>query len=363
MARTTSSAAPPLPSRPESPVDEVDEAPFFDSVDDLQQHGINMQDILKLKAAAINTETDAKDQSGHMTGGHFGDHCLHNSGPRQGMSETKVEKIKGSSFATGLELQERRKRVLTISTGSKAVDAILGVYGEYRTGKTQLAHTMSVVAQLPPDLGGAAGKVAYIDTEGTFRPDRIRSIAERFGVNGDMALENILYARAFNSEHQVEVNSSCMLWGLTLSPQMELINECSQRFAEDKDFRLLIVDSIMALFRVDFSGRGELSERQQKVANFEVFHSSLYSLAPSQLAQVVILITNQVQSDPGATMTFVAGGALKPIGGHILSHASATRIFLRKGRAEERVAKLVDSPDKPESEASYKLDEGGWADV
>ncbi|KIM59721.1 hypothetical protein SCLCIDRAFT_80384, partial [Scleroderma citrinum Foug A] len=62
------------------------------------------------------------------------------------------------------------------------------------------------------------------------------------------ALENILYARAFNSEHQ-----------------MELINECSLRFAEDKDFRLMIVDSIMALFRVDYSGRGELSERQQKV--------------------------------------------------------------------------------------------------
>ncbi|KAF4606499.1 Meiotic recombination protein dmc1 [Pleurotus pulmonarius] len=196
----------------------------------------------------------------------------------EGMSEAKVEKIKeaahkilGSSFATGIEIQEKRKRVNTISTGSKNVDVILGggimsqsvseVYGEFRTGKTQLAHTMSVVAQLPPDLGGASGKVAYIDTEGTFRPDRIRSIAERFGVDGSLALENILYA------------------------------------------------------------------------------------------------------DPGATMTFVAGGALKPIGGHILSHASSTRLFLRKGRAEERVAKLVDSPDRPESEASYKLDEGGWADV
>lgn len=74
-------------------------------------------------------------------------------------------------------------------------------------------------------------------------------------------------------------------------------------------------------------------------------------------------ITDCWIADPGATMTFVAGGALKPIGGHILSHASATRMFLRKGRAEERVAKLVDSPDRPESEASYKLDEGGWSDV
>ncbi|KAI0719937.1 DNA recombination and repair protein Rad51 [Cerioporus squamosus] len=219
--------------------------------------------------------------------------------------------------------------------------SITEVYGEFRTGKTQLAHTMSVVAQLPPDMGGASGKVAYIDTEGTFRPDRIRSIADRFGVDGDMALENILYARAHNSEHQ-----------------MELINECSIRFAEDKDFRLLIVDSIMALFRADYSGRGELSERQQKLAQMLSKLSKL-----SEEYNISILITNQVQSDPGATMTFVAGGALKPIGGHILSHASATRMFLRKGRAEERVAKLVDSPDKPESEASYKLDEGGWADV
>ncbi|KAJ3511486.1 hypothetical protein NLJ89_g4074 [Agrocybe chaxingu] len=232
----------------------------------------------------------------------------------KGMSEAKVEKIKeaaskilGSSFATGVEVQDKRKRVHAISTGSKSVDGILGggimsqsiseVYGEFRTGKTQLAHTMSVVAQLPPELGGASGK-------------------------------------------------------------MELINECSMRFAEDKDFRLLIVDSIMALFRVDYSGRGELSERQQKLAQML---SKLTKL--SEEYNIAILLTNQVQSDPGATMTFVAGGALKPIGGHILSHASATRLFLRKGRAEERVAKLVDSPDRPESEASYKLDEGGWADV
>ncbi|PAV15487.1 family atpase dmc1 [Pyrrhoderma noxium] len=209
-------------SRPDSP--EVDETPFFDSVDELQQHvspenspgrssilydvvyGINVQDILKLKSAALNTISGV-----NMT-------------PKRqllkvkGLSEAKVEKIKeavrkGSSFATGLEVQDKRRRVLLISTGSKSVDAMLGgdyfyfrnpptivslcifqggimsqsiseVYGEFRTGKTQLAHTMSVVAQLPPELGGASGKVAYIDTERTFRPDRVGSIAERFGVDG-----------------------------------------------------------------------------------------------------------------------------------------------------------------------------------
>lgn len=189
----------PPPSRPSSPGgEEIEETPFFDNVDELQQHGINVQDILKLKSASINTVSGVV-----MTTRR---HLL----KIKGMSEAKVEKIKeaaqkitGSSFATGIEVQDRRKRVLIISTGSKSVDTILGgglmsqsiseVYGEFRTGKTQLAHTMSVVTQLPPEMGGASGKVAYIDTEGTFRPDRIRSIADRFGVDGNMALENILY--------------------------------------------------------------------------------------------------------------------------------------------------------------------------
>ncbi|KAJ8487292.1 hypothetical protein ONZ51_g4262 [Trametes cubensis] len=309
MVRRAQSQSAPAPSRPASPSgDDIEEGPYFDSVDELQQHGINVQDILKLKSASINTVSGVT-----MT-------------TRRQMLKIKeaAHKILGSSFATGLEVQEKRKRVLIISTGSKAVDNALGggfmsqsiteVYGEFRTGKTQLAHTMSVVAQLPPDMGGASGKVF-----------------------------------------------------------MELINECSIRFAEDKDFRLLIVDSIMALFRADYSGRGELSERQQKLAQasvqslFDISHvidSSIDALEIKQAVRgIAVLLTNQVQSDPGATMTFVAGGALKPIGGHILSHASATRMFLRKGRAEERVAKLVDSPDRPESEAAYKLDEGGWADV
>ncbi|KAH9950889.1 Rad51-domain-containing protein [Amylocystis lapponica] len=374
MVRHAPSQSANAPSRPTSPQGEDPEEVLVCQEGILLLitllQGINVQDILKLKSAAINTISGVS-----MT-------TRRQMLKIKGMSEAKVEKIKGSSFATGLEVQEKRKRVLIISTGSKSVDTILGggimsqsiteVYGEFRTGKTQLAHTMSVVTQLPLDMGGASGKVAYIDTEGTFRPDRIRSIAERFGVNGDMALENILYARAFNSEHQVMImivwkkaSLTCLCrWNSSTSalyaspktkisafwctliplPAMISPNSWSK-----------IVDSIMALFRTDFSGRGELSERQQKML------SKLSKL--SEEYNIAILMTNQVQSDPGATMTFVAGGALKPIGGHILSHASATRMFLRKGRAEERVAKLVDSPDRPESEASYKLDEGGWADV
>ncbi|CAE6540125.1 unnamed protein product [Rhizoctonia solani] len=217
----------------------------------------------------------------------------------KGMSEAKVEKIKeaaqkilGSSFQTGMQVSEKRKRVLQISSGSKSVDAMLGggfmsqsiseAYGEFRTGKTQLAHTLSVIAQLPPEMGGASGKVTYIDTEGTFRPDRIRAIADRFGVDPEQTLENITYARAYNSEHQ-----------------MELIQEAGIRFAEEKNFRLLL---------------GQMLAKLAKL---------------SEEFNIVVLLTNQVQADPGATMAFAP--TVKPIGGHILSHASATRIMLRKG--------------------------------
>jgi meiotic recombination protein DMC1 len=120
--------------------------------------------------------------------------------------------------------------------------SITEVFGEFRTGKSQLSMTASVICQLPKDQGGAEGKVAYIDTEGTFRPERIKQISERFGVDGDAACENIIYGRALNSEHQ-----------------MELLNGLCQNFATG-EYRLLVVDSIMACFRVDFCGRGELSE-------------------------------------------------------------------------------------------------------
>lgn len=128
--------------------------------------------------------------------------------------------------------------------------SISEVYGEFRCGKTQLSHTMSVIAQLPKEMGGADGKVAYIDTEGTFRPERIAQIAERFGVDPDSTQENIAYARALNSEHQ-----------------LELLNTLSREFASG-EYRLLIIDSIMNCFRVDYCGRGELAERQQKLNQF-----------------------------------------------------------------------------------------------
>ena len=147
--------------------------------------------------------------------------------------------------------------------------SISEVFGEFRCGKTQLSHTMSVMAQLPKALGGADGKVAYIDTEGTFRPERIAQIAERFGVDPDTAQENIAYARALNSEHQ-----------------LELLNTLSREFA-DGAYRLLIIDSIMNCFRVDYCGRGELAERQQKLNQFLM---KLAHMAEGEYYNIAVLI-------------------------------------------------------------------------
>ncbi|CCX04691.1 Similar to Meiotic recombination protein DLH1; acc. no. P50265 [Pyronema omphalodes CBS 100304] len=317
-----------------------DETNGIVEIDQLQSHGIGASDINKLKAA------------GYWTIAAVCAATRRNLSKIKGFSEQKTEKVKEAAakcappsynFVTAAELGHIRRKVCRISTGSKSFDAMLGggvqtmsiteVFGEFRTGKSQLCMTASVICQLPKDQGGAEGKVAYIDTEGTFRPERIKQIAEKFGVDGDMACENIIYGRALNSEHQ-----------------LELLNGLCQSFATN-EYRLLIVDSIMACFRVDFCGRGELSERQQKLGQMLAKLSHM-----AEEFNVAVLMTNQVQSDPGASALFASAD------GHVLAHASATRILLRKGRGEERVAKLQDSPDCPEREATYIITNGGIAD-
>jgi meiotic recombination protein DMC1 len=275
----------------------------------------------------------------------------------KGLSEVKVEKIKEASnklvncgFVSALIQCDIRKRVIKISTGCKSFDQILNggistmstteVFGEFRTGKTQLSHTLCVTAQLPKERGGAEGKVAYIDTEGTFRPERIGEIAERFDLDPTRCLENISYVRALNSEHQ-----------------HELVEQLGMYLSQG-GYRLIIVDSIISLFRVDYSGRGELGERQQKLNQ----HLSKLGRMAEEF-NCAVFLTNQVQSDPGASALFASVDGRKPVGGHILAHASQTRILLRKGRGDERIAKIQDSPECPEGECTYVLGSGGIMDV
>mmetsp|Transcript_20336 Transcript_20336/g.32771 ORF Transcript_20336/g.32771 Transcript_20336/m.32771 type:complete len:275 (-) Transcript_20336:299-1123(-) len=271
------------------------------------------------------------------------------------MSEAKAQKVREAAnkiqnfgFVSGSLVAEQRKKLIKISTGSKEFDKLLGggietmsiteVFGEFRTGKTQLCHTLAVVGQLPDEMNGGNGKVIYIDTEGTFRPERIVDVAERFEVGADQVLENITYARAYTSEHQ-----------------MDLLVYVGAKMIEEH-YSLIIVDSATALFRVDFHGRGQLAERQQKLAQFL---SKLTKLAEE--FNVAVLITNQVVSDPGGGAMFIAD-AKKPIGGHIMAHSSTTRLYLRKGRGEQRVCKIYDSPNLPESECIYQLSKGGITD-
>ncbi|XP_077407394.1 meiotic recombination protein DMC1/LIM15 homolog isoform X2 [Vanacampus margaritifer] len=318
-----------------------EEDSFFQDIDLLQKHGINMADIKKLKTVGICTVKGIQ-----MTTRK----ALCNI---KGLSEAKVEKIKEAAgkMLTAFEYSAKRKHVFHITTGSQEFDKLLGggmesmaiteAFGEFRTGKTQLSHTLCVTAQLPGEDGYSGGKVIFIDTENTFRPDRLRDIAERFNVDHDAVLDNVLYARAYTSEHQ-----------------MELLDFVAAKFHEEAGvFKLLIIDSIMALFRVDFSGRGELAERQQKLAQML---SRLQKI--SEEYNVAVFLTNQMTADPGAGMTFQADPK-KPIGGHILAHASTTRLSLRKGRAEMRIAKIFDSPDMPENEATFAITAGGIADA
>jgi DNA repair protein RAD51 len=222
--------------------------------------------------------------------------------------------------------------------GGFETGSITELYGEFRTGKTQLCHTLCVTCQLPVDQGGGEGKALYIDTEGSFRPERLVAIAERFGVSPEDVLDNVAYARAFNSEHQ-----------------QQLLDQAASMMAENR-FGLVVVDSATALFRNEFVGRGELANRQQQLGQFL---RKLQRLADEFGCAVVI--TNQVVANVDGGGMF-AGPAFKAIGGNIMAHASTTRLALRKGRGENRICKVVDSPMLPESEAEFAIAETGIVD-
>ena len=204
-----------------------------------------------------------------------------------------------------------------------------------RCGKTQICHTLAVTTQLPLDEGGGCAKVAFIDTEGTFRAERIVQIAERFNLDSDAVLDNILVARTFT--HEMMDNALTLLAG---------------KFSEEP-FKILIIDSIMAHFRVDFIGRGELSERQQRLGQFL---AKLNKIADE--FNIAVVYTNQVQADPSG-MSFAGMDPKKAIGGHVLAHASHVRLSVRKGRGDARVIKVVDAPNLKEAEGEFIITDGG----
>jgi DNA repair protein RAD51 len=236
-----------------------------------------------------------------------------------------------------------------VSTGSKALDEILEggvetgsiteVYGEFRCGKTQLCHTLCVTCQLPIALGGGEGKALYIDTEGTFRPQRLVQIAERFGMLPQDVLDNVAYARAHNVDHQ-----------------LSLLPAAASMMAESR-FALVVVDSCTGLYRSEFNGRGQLSDRQ--------VHLGRFMRALTRLAEefgVAVVVTNQVVAANLDGASMFAGPSVKPIGGNIMAHASTTRLWLKKGRGESRVCKIISSPALAERDASFLVGAQGIMD-
>lgn len=267
----------------------------------------------------------------------------------EGVAEKVIEAARRAEkidFETAFDVMERRKDVGRITTGSKAFDELIGcgietqaiteVFGEFGSGKSQLSHELAVTVQLPEDKGGLDAEAVFIDTENTFRPERIEQIANAFELDLEEVLNKIHIARAFNSSHQILM--------------AEKVNELIQ---EGKNIRLVIVDSLTAHFRAEYVGREALATRQQKLNQH--LHT-LQNIANTYNAAV--FVTNQVQARPDAFF----GSPTKAIGGHVLGHAATYRIWLKKGLAGKRIARLVDSPHLPEGECVFKITTAGIVD-
>jgi DNA repair protein RadA len=248
-------------------------------------------------------------------------------------------------FISGNALLDRRKTVQKLTSGTSSMDELLGggfetqsiceVFGEFGSGKTQIGHQLAVNTILPISQGGLNGEVFYIDTEDTFRPERIAQMAEAVGMDPQDALDRIHVARAYNSAHQ-----------------MLLVDEI-KRMAKSIDVKLVIVDSLTSHFRAEYVGRGMLASRQQKL------NKHLKELKQlSDVQNALILVTNQVMSNPAALW----GDPTKAIGGHIVGHASTFRLYLRKSKGGRRIARLIDSPNLPEGEAVFTVTAEGLKD-
>ncbi len=248
-------------------------------------------------------------------------------------------------FESAEHLAEKRKLVGKLTTGSKALDDLLGggietqsiteVYGKFASGKSQWCFQTAVTVQLPAEQGGLDGACLYIDSENSFRPERIVSIAQKLNLDVPEVLKKIFVARAYNVDHQM------------------LLSENATKLIKEKGIKLMIVDSLMAQFRSEYTGRGTLAERQQKLNR----HMRTLQKIAEQF-NIVVLVTNQVMQRPD----ILFGDPTSPVGGEIVAHASKTRLYLRKSKDDKRIAKLVDSPYLPDGEALYRITENGIED-
>ena len=251
------------------------------------------------------------------------------------------------TFIRADELMKMRQNVMRLTTGSKAIDEVLAggletqtiteFYGEYGSGKSQLCHQMCVNVQLPPERGGLNGAALYIDTENTFRTERIVQMAQHMGLNPEDVIRKIVFAEAYTSDHQM------------------FLLENADKVVKENNIRLIVIDSLTAHFRSEYLGREMLAERQQKL------NKHMHRLI--RLARAfnsVAVVTNQVMAKPDVFF----GDSVHPVGGHIVAHTSHTRVYLRRSsRGPLRIARLVSSPYLPEGERVFKITENVVEDM
>jgi len=259
----------------------------------------------------------------------------------------EARKLVHIDFTTAKELWERRKGMLRCSTGSQKLNELLGggietqamteMIGEYGVGKTQICLMLSATAQLPKSQGGLEGNVMYIDTEGTFSPERVYNIASAMAQNPDQTLNNIILCRVYNSDHQSLIID-------------HLFKKCPE-----ENVKLVIVDSMISHFRGEYLGRESLAERQQ------LLNQNLHKLLRlSEAFNLAVVVTNQVQATP---MQVYGGNPNRPSGCNIMAHACTHRIYIMRGKKGTRKAKVIDSPYLPESKASFIITAKGIEDA
>ena len=327
---------------PESPpFDELDEAEAFEEVDLTTLSGVGPTIAKRLTEAGFTTlESIALTSPAELSAA-------------AGIPMSTASKIIASArkilkvdVMTAFDYYQKRKSVQRITTGTKALDDLLGggvetqaiteIYGPYGSGKTQLCHQLAVTVQLPPERGGLGRRCLYIDTEGTFRPERIVQIAERFELDPETTLKNILVARAFTADHQM------------------VVTEKAEPYLKRYDIGLIIVDSLISHFRGEFVGRENLAARQQKLNKY--LHKLLRYALGYNLA---VLVTNQVIAQPDAFF----GDPNRPAGGHVLGHGVTARLYIKRAKGNRRLVKLVKSPYLPEDSAEVAITGGGVEDV
>ena len=253
----------------------------------------------------------------------------------------------GVSFIRADELLKMRQNVSRLSTGSKALDKMVDggletqtiseFYGEYGSGKSQICHQLCVNVQLPIERGGLNGSALYVDTENTFRLERIVQMSKHVGLDPNEVVKKIIYAEAYTSDHQM------------------FLLENADEIIKANNIKLIIVDSLTAHFRSEYLGREMLASRQQKL------NKHMHKLvALARAFNAVAVVTNQVMAKPDQFF----GDAIHPIGGNIVGHTSHTRIYLRRAsHGPIRIARLVSSPYLPEGEEILKVTENGIEDV